>query len=125
MEKALRERVVTDPALAVLGGRLYPTRVPENVPAPCGCYLTTEGPVTPCQGALIHRDTVEFRFLSPDKAQAVQLGDACAARLDRWNGTLLGQTIEGVHLAGAPSDEFNEDSNEYIRVVRVNVIYQT
>jgi hypothetical protein len=127
MQKAFRQRVMTDPALPVGFAGLFPEVVPVGAVeegAPSAVYTVTSGEPIPCQAGRIHRDTVEVIVWSPDKAEAVAIAALITARLDRWAGTLSGETIDGVSVSGAPDDGFDEENQEYARLVRFQVIYR-
>lgn len=125
MHKALRERLLTDPALQAMGvANVFPEVAPEDEPAPTVIYTVTSGESIACQDGRIHRDTVEFTAYSSDKAESTAVGYAIAARLDRFSGTLAGQSIQGISLLSSPEDAFAENTQEYACIVRALVTHQ-
>lgn len=123
MEKALRERLLANSTISgAIAARLYPEKLPQECEYPAAIYTVNEAPPTDCDdGGGFTSAEVVYVFLSAKKVDVVNLGNAAVAQLDRWHGTLAGETIDWVSYRDK-KDGYDEELRLFYRIVEFTVI---
>lgn len=90
---------------AVLGTKLYPTFVPENIQFPALIYRITEKqPQDTKDGVIGSVDTLLIELYDERAERLVDTADTIRTALDRYRGTVAGVAIDRTIYEGA-SDE--------------------
>lgn len=89
----------------LVGTRIYPTFVPENIAFPAIVYRITERqPQDTKDGAIGSIDTLSIDIYDDGGLQTITIGDAVHGALDRYRGTVESVAIDKVVYEGE-SDE--------------------
>ena len=104
--KAVYSILVNDSTVtALVGTKIYPTFIPENIIFPAVVYRITEKqPLDTKDGVYGSVDTLLIEVYDKGGAQTVSIADTIRTALDRYRGTVEGVVIDKIIYEGE-SDE--------------------
>lgn len=128
-EVALYDYLAADAGLeAIVGDRIYPTRLPESVDLPAVTWFRVAASRIYTYDPFLDTDAwvsarIQFDCWSRDPNEAMQLGDAIILAFSGYGGDMAGQMI-GSSFVENEIDEYDVPAKFHRRIIDMKISYQ-